>query len=35
MFLATLKLCVIRFGNNEINTNMDGVLTRIMELLEN
>ncbi len=33
-FLEELKLQVLRFGNNEINTNIEGVMTRIMELLE-
>ena len=33
-FLESLNLRVLRFGNNEINTNIDGVMTRIMELLE-
>ena len=33
-FLESLALRVVRFGNNEINTNMDGVMTMIMELLE-
>ena len=34
-FLENLGLRVLRFGNNEINTNIDGVMTGIMELLEN
>ena len=33
-FLESLGLRVLRFGNNEINTNIDGVMTMIMELLE-
>lgn len=33
-FLEGLKLQVLRFGNNEINTNIDGVMTKVMELLE-
>ncbi|PIQ68080.1 MAG: hypothetical protein COV91_05950 [Candidatus Taylorbacteria bacterium CG11_big_fil_rev_8_21_14_0_20_46_11] len=33
-FLEQLSLHVIRFGNNEINTNFNSVVQRIMKLLE-
>ena len=33
-FLKSQGLQVVRFWNNEINTNLDGVVTRIIELLE-
>ncbi len=33
-YLQSLGLRVVRFGNNEINSIIDGVMTRIMELLE-
>lgn len=34
-FLESHGLRVVRFGNNEINTNVEGVMLRILELLEN
>ncbi len=33
-YLQNLGLRVVRFGNNEINSTIDEVITRIMELLE-
>jgi len=33
-FLESKGLRIARFWNNEINTNMDGVMTKILGLLE-
>lgn len=35
VYLQALDIRVLRFGNHEVNTNIEGVLMRIQEWMEN